>query len=537
MTKIIRRSGFLPFVIYFRIIFFVFANIYQNGMKLGILRINTVKSFCVVSLTVLGLLSAFGETVALKGLPFKIPEYQVPDVVNRDFNIADFGAKSDGTKCTASISRAVEACAAAGGGRVVVPKGVFFTGAVHLKSNVTLHLSEDAVLDFSDDPSDYMPAVISSYEGIECMSRSPLVYAYACTNVSITGLGMLKPRLRYWLSISGSRAANSLSRRAADQLTLWGDLGTPIVERDFVGLEQSRVRPPLIQFNRCHGVKLEDFRVKGTPFWTIHLFRCVNVVARRLDVCCHPDDVHTPDYNAGVHLNNSDGIDVEMTRNVLIEGCTFCQGDDAVVIKSGRGPEGYLRGVPSENIVVRDCEVKLGHGLVCIGSELSAGVRNVFCTDCRVREVRNLFFVKTNRYRAGFAENLWCQNVTGEKVWTILRVNSHYPASSLSPESKVAEPTVVRNIHVKNVNIGEVRRPVEILGDPDVPAENLSVQGVVVGLLVPNPVPRANDHNTPQSGPVFTRGEPIVTINVRDFRCEGVRILETTSEKLAFPLW
>ena len=109
-------------------------------MKLGILRINTVKSFCVVSLTVLGLLSAFGETVALKGLPFKIPEYQVPDVVNRDFNIADFGAKTDGTKCTASISRAVEACSAAGGGRVVVPKGVFFTGAVHLKSNVTLHL-------------------------------------------------------------------------------------------------------------------------------------------------------------------------------------------------------------------------------------------------------------------------------------------------------------------------------------------------------------------------------------------------------------
>ena len=163
-------------------------------MKLGILRINTVKSFCVVSLTVLGLLSAFGETVALKGLPFEMPEYQVPDVINRDFSIADFGAKTDGTKCTASISRAVEACSAAGGGRVVVPKGVFFTGAVQLKSNVTLHLSEGAVLDFSDDPADYMPAVISGYEGIECMSRSPLVYAYACTNVSISGSGMLKPR-------------------------------------------------------------------------------------------------------------------------------------------------------------------------------------------------------------------------------------------------------------------------------------------------------------------------------------------------------
>lgn len=477
------------------------------------------------------------ETVLLKGLPFEMPVYEVPDVPGLAFNIADYGAKPDGTKCSAAIARAVEACAAAGGGRVVVPKGVFFTGAVHLRSNVALHLSEGAVLEFSDDPADYMPAVVSSFEGIECMSLSPLVYAYGCTNVSITGTGTLKPRLRYWLSISGSRAANSLCRKTADRLTLWGDLGTPVAERDFVGLEESRVRPQLIQFNRCRGIRFEDFRIKGTPFWTIHLFRCENVIARRLDVCCHPGDVHTSDYNAGIHLNNSDGFDVEMTRNVLIEGCTFCQGDDAIVIKSGRGPEGYLRGVPSENIVIRDCEVKLGHGLFCIGSELSAGVRNVFCTDCRVNDAWNLFFVKTNKYRGGFVENLWCQNVTGKKARTVLRVNSHYPASSLSPESKVAPPTVVRNIHVKNVRIDEARRPVEILGDPDVPAENLSVTGVTIGRLMPSPVHGSNDRDTPESGAGYTRGDPVVTVNVRDFRCDGIRILETTREKLAFPLW
>lgn len=481
--------------------------------------------------------SVFAETVALKGLPFEMPVYEVPEVPSRAFTITDYGAKSDGTKCTAAIDRAVEACATAGGGRVVVPCGTFFTGPVHLKSNVTLQLDEGAVLDFSDDPADYLPVVVSSFEGVECMSLSPLVYAYECTNVGIIGAGTLRPRLGYWLTIGGSRSSNALSRKSSDQLTLWGDLGMPVAERDFAGLVESRVRPQLIQFNRCRGVRFENFRIKGTPFWTIHLFHCENVIARKLDVCCHPDNVHTPDYFEGIHLNNSDGFDVEMTRNVLIEGCTFCQGDDAVVIKSGRGPDGYLRGVPSENIVVRDCTVNLGHGLVCIGSELSAGVRNVYCANCRVNEASNLFYVKTNKYRGGFAENLWCENVTGKKANTILRINSHYPASSLSPRSKIVSPTVVRNVYVKNVKMDTVYHAVEILGDPDVPAENISVTDLTVGNILPVGRCSDNDRNTPVAGKGVTRGDLVVTVNVRDFRADGLRLLETTREELAFPQW
>ena len=115
----------------------------------------------------------------------------------RDFSIADAGAKADGTKCTETIARAIADCAAAGGGRVVVPKGTWFTGKVHLRSNVELHLEEGAVLDFSDDPDDYMPAVVSGFEGIECMNRSPLVYAYECENVAITGPGTIRPRIGF----------------------------------------------------------------------------------------------------------------------------------------------------------------------------------------------------------------------------------------------------------------------------------------------------------------------------------------------------
>lgn len=478
-----------------------------------------------------------GDRVDLSGVPFKMPAIELPHFPAREFSIVDFGARSNGEKCTEAIARAIGACADAGGGRVIVPDGVFHTGAIRLKSNVELCLSSGAVLDFSDDPEDYMPAVASSFEGIECMNRSSLVYAYGCTNVAITGSGLLRPRIGFWLRWSGSRSANSLSRKASDQLTLWGDLGTPVSERNFVGLTESRARPQTLLFNRCRNVRLKDFRIRGTPFWTIHLYRCENAVAKGLDVCCHVGDVHTPDYFQGLHLNNSDGMDIEMSRNVLVEDCSFCQGDDAVVIKSGRGPDGYVRGVPSANIVIRRCEVRFGHGLLAIGSELSAGVRNVYCSDCKVGEVGNVFFAKSNKYRRGFVENVWIENIIGKKAETVLRINSHYPASTLSPKTKAVPPTRIRNIQIKNVQLDEARHAVEILGAPDNPAENISVSDVMIGKIVPVPCYGDNNRNTPCTGKGVERGDLVVTVNVKNFEANGIRLRETPHEELAFPQW
>lgn len=340
------------------------------------------------------------------------------------------------------------------------------------------------MLEFSDDPDDYMPPVVSGYEGIECMNRSPLVYAYECETVAVTGPGMLRARIGFWLQWGGSRAANALSRAAADRLTEWGDLGTAVAERRIAELPGSRMRPQMLQFNRCRNVRLDGFKIKGTPWWTIHLFRCENVIARGLDVCCHAGDVHADDYFFATHLNNSDGMDVEMSRNVLVEGCFFCQGDDAIVVKSGRGPDGYLRGTPSENIVIRDCEVKLGHGLVCFGSELSAGIRNVFVGRCRARKTNNLFFIKTNRYRGGFVENFFADGIDAEKAVCLFKIDTSYPASSLLPISKKVAPTAIRNISISRVRIKEVSAAcVAIVGDSDNPVENVKVSDIDVERL------------------------------------------------------
>ncbi len=444
-------------------------------------------SFAIGLGVVMGAFAAFAgecKEIRIDGIPFDMPALKEFAYPQRSFCITDYGAKPDGTKCTEAIARAIAACNESGGGSVVVPQGTFLTGKVHLKSNVNLHLSSGAVLEFSDDPDDYMPPVISGYEGIECMNRSPLVYAHRCDNVAITGPGMLRSRIGFWLQWGGSRAVNALSRAAANQLTEWGDLGTDVSERRIAEMPGSRMRPQMLQFNRCRNVLLDGFKIKGTPWWTIHLFRSENVIARGLDVCCHSGDVHSDDYFSATYLNNSDGMDVEMSRNVLVEGCSFCQGDDAIVVKSGRGPDGYLRGMPSENIVVRDCEAKLGHGLVCLGSELSAGIRNVFVGRCRARKTNNLFFIKTNRYRGGFVENFYVDGIDAEMAVCLFKIATAYPASSLSPLSKKMAPTAIRNISISRIRIKEVSAAcVDIAGDRDNPVENVKVRDIEVERL------------------------------------------------------
>ena len=172
----------------------------------------------------------------------------------------------------------------------------------------------------------------------------------------------------------------------------------PVEERQ-MAVGENNLRPHLIHLNRCRNVLLDGFKIRESPFWTIHLYMCKGGIVRGLDV------------KANGH--NNDGIDLEMSRNFLIENCKFDQGDDAVVIKSGRNRDAWRLGTPCENIVVRNCQVMEGHTLLGIGSELSGGVRNVYMHHCDVpASVHCLFFIKTNRRRG----ELWKTS-----TWKMLR--------------------------------------------------------------------------------------------------------------------
>ena len=335
--------------------------------------------------------------------PFKVPAIQVPDFSKcQRLSILDFGAVAgDKEKNSNAIASAIDKANQVGGGIVIIPKGEWLTGKVHLKSNVNLHLEKDAVLLFSENPADYLPAVHSSWEGMECYNYSPLIYAYECKNVAITGEGEIKAKMEIWKKwFSRPKAHMESIKRLYNMAFEY----KPVQERQMVN-DTANLRPQFIQFNRSENILLEGITITNSPFWTIHPYLSKNVVIRKLKVYAHG--------------HNNDGVDPEMSQNVLIEDCVFDQGDDAIAIKSGRNPEGWRLKTPSKNIIVRNLTVKNGHQLVAVGSELSGGIENVFVNNCTVIEgakLNHLLFIKTNERMGGYVKNIHMSNVKSVKI-------------------------------------------------------------------------------------------------------------------------
>ena len=377
-------------------------------------------------------------------------------------------------KETASFQKAIDAAHAAGGGRVTVPDGEHLVGALHLKSNVELHLEDKAVLVFSDDPADYLPAVQTSWEGVECFNLSPLVYACGATNISITGKGRLVARHGFWKGWNGA-VRSPLAQKAWEKLVYdWGENDVPVGARRLSDEPGAAFRPHFIQFNRCRDVRLDGFSMRGSPFWTIHLFLCDGAEVRNLDVDAFDAE--------GFAMKNTDGIDIESSRNVLVEGCTFRQNDDGIVIKSGRNRDGRRIGVPAESVTIRDCVVKQGHGLLVVGSEMSGGVRNILMENCRVEgEAARLLYIKTARPRGGFIENVVMRDVTAAKVLReMLAVNSSY---MIEPNAEARSGSLpvprIAGIRMENVRCVEAKKLYAIEGDPECPIDGVVLEGVV----------------------------------------------------------
>jgi polygalacturonase len=412
--------------------------------------------------------------------PFDMPGITVPDFrSSRPFPITDFGAAQDDQgKTGRAIASAIDAAHRAGAGVVIVPAGVWPTGKIHLKSNVNLHLAKGATLLFSSDPDDYLPAVPTSWEGLECYNYSPLVYAYDCENVAITGEGTLEARLDVW-QVWYKRPKPHLDALVA----LYGMAvkGVPVEQRQMAQGE-NHLRPHFIQFNRCRNVLVEDVRIRNSPFWTLHPYLCRDVVIRRVDVMAHG--------------HNNDGVDPEMSQNVLIEDCVFDQGDDAVSVKSGREFDAWKIGAPARNVVMRNCRVKNGHQLMAVGSELSGGIENVFVDDCHfigdgkgadgwAAPVANILFVKTNERRGGFVRNIHLSNVSANKVaGGVLSVDTdvlYQWRTLVSTQERRLTP--ISGLHVSDVRVGEAKFLCRIRAEAELPVRDVSLRRIAVGKL------------------------------------------------------
>lgn len=397
--------------------------------------------------------------------PFPMDSVTLCMFPEKDFLITKYGAKAGGEKLnTKAIAKAIAACHRAGGGRVVVPKGEWLTGPVHLKSHVNLYLAEGAVLRFTDNPSDYLPAVMTSWEGMECYNYSPLVYAIDCENVAITGQGTLAPKMDTW-KVWFARPKAHMD--ALKELYTMASTDVPVKERQ-MAVGENHLRPHLIHLNRCKNVLLDGFKIRESPFWTIHLYMCNSGVVRNLDV------------RAKGH--NNDGIDLEMSRNFLVEDCKFNQGDDAVVIKSGRNQDAWRLNAPCENIVVRNCQVMDGHTMLGIGSELSGGIRNIYMHHCDVpASVNCLFFIKTNHRRGGFVENIYLEDINCKETEYLVGVDMDvlYQWRKLVPTYE-ERLTRIADIHVKNIRCDSADYVYELCGNEKLPPQNISIRNIVV---------------------------------------------------------
>ncbi|MFP9114557.1 glycoside hydrolase family 28 protein [Flavobacterium sp. RHBU_3] len=399
--------------------------------------------------------------------PFEMPAIQVADFSKcSKFSITDFGAvKGDKKKNTTAIAKAIDKASKQDGGTVIIPPGEWITGSIHFKSNVNLHLQEGAVLLFSSDPQDYLPAVHTTWEGMECYNYSPLIYAHNCTNVAITGKGTLKAGMQTWEKWFARPSGHMNSLKL-----LYNQCAknVPVEQRQMVN-DSANLRPQFIQFNRCKNVLLEGISIKDSPFWVIHPYLCNDVVIRKVNVYAHG--------------HNNDGVDPEMSQNVLIEDCIFDQGDDAIAIKSGRDQDAWRLNTPARNIVIRNCLVKNGHQLVAIGSEMSGGVENVFIDNCKVvdgAKLNHLLFLKTNERRGGYMKNIYMQNVESGKIdQGILGIETDviYQWKNLVPMYE-RRLTPISDIHLTNVKATDVKFISRILGEKELPVQQVSLKNV-----------------------------------------------------------
>jgi len=435
-------------------------------------------------------------------LPFEMPEVAAPVIPDYTVNLKKFGAVGDGiTLNTKAFEKAIAALSKKGGGHLVVPQGVWFTGPIVLKSNIDLHLEVGAVIQFSGDEALY-PIIKTSFEGLDTRRCQSPLSANGCENISITGRGVIDGNGQCWRPVKKGKVTEGqwkevLARPGgvAVRKDYWvpnqayadaeksANMNVPSAqtEEEWNAIKRF-VRPVMVSLVGCKNVLLQGVIFQNSPAWNIHPLMCENIIL---------DDVlaRNPSY-----AQNGDALDLESCKNALIVNSKFDAGDDGICIKSGKDADGRRRGVPCENVVVDGCTVFAGHGGFVVGSEMSGGVRNILVENCQFLGTDVGLRFKSTRGRGGIVENIFIDNVSMTDIKTdAITFNMYYGGKSVAemladgdnPDNVTKQPVneetpIFRNIDIKNIVCNGAGRAMEFNGLPEMPINGIRLQNIQI---------------------------------------------------------
>lgn len=417
--------------------------------------------------------------------------------------ITKFGARPDGlTLNTKSINDAIDACSKRGGGVVVVPTGLWLSGPIELKSNVNLHLQKNALLQFTADFNQYK-LVEGNWEGLPQMRNQSPISATNAINIAITGSGIIDGAGEAWRMVKRDKLTESQWKKLvasggvlsedkkswypseawlkASKMKNPGQI-SPEKTPEFYQSIKDFLRPNLLVLTKCNKILLEGVTFQNSPAWCLHPLMSENITIRNISV-------KNPWF-----AQNGDGLDLESCKNVLVENSVFDVGDDGICIKSGRDAEGRKRGMPTQDVIVRNCTVYAAHGGFVIGSEMSGGANNIWVDDCTFIGTDIGLRFKTTRGRGGVVENIFIKNITmmnipGEAILFDMYYAAQDPIA-LSGEKReppkvetkpVTEETPqFRNIYIKNVVVNGAQKAIFVRGLPEMNVKNIVMEDIVM---------------------------------------------------------
>ena len=435
-------------------------------------------------------------------LPFPMPEVTTPVIPDNQVNLKDFGAVGDGiTLNTEAFAKAIDALVQKGGGKLVVPQGVWHTGPIVLKSHINLHLNAGAVILFAADETLY-PLIDTSFEGLDTRRCQSPLSANGATDIAITGKGVIDGNGQYWRPVKKGKVTENhwkelLAIPGSQEMKpgYWvpsagyakgeqgANMNVPNAKTDAEWNAIKRfVRPVMVSLVKCKNVHLKGVIFQNSPAWNLHPLMCENVIVE--DVL-----VRNPSF-----AQNGDALDLESCKNALIINSRFDAGDDGICIKSGKDADGRRRGIPCENVVVKGCTVFAGHGGFVVGSEMSGGVKNILVDQCQFLGTDVGLRFKSTRGRGGIVENIYIKNISMTDIKTdAITFNMYYGGKSVAemladgdnPDNVTKMPVneetpIFRNIDIKNIICNGAGRAMEFNGLPEMPIDGISLKDITI---------------------------------------------------------